>query len=319
MALHKNILSVVGNTPMVQLQNVSQEEGGIVCAKLECLNPMGSVKDRPALAMIEAAERSGDLRRGDIIAEATSGNTGLGLAMVGAVKGYQVVLFVELIDMLPSVEATAKALGANIINTDDFESAVRAAEEYGKNNANVFVPHQFRNLENPSIHERTTAIEIIEDVGPKIKAFVGSFGSGGTITGVGRALKRYNPDIEIVLVEPETVQLFSGGKVTCSEIHGVGPTFRPDIMQHSVHDRIIQVGKTDAWKMACRLASEEGMICGPSSGALAYAATEIAREFDPGDVVVTIFPDTGNRYLDTGLFESFNNIKQKIMVEELVA
>lgn len=319
MAFHHDILSTIGNTPLVQLNRVVRGGGARVFAKLESFNPMGSVKDRPALAMVLAAERAGILHDGSIIAEATSGNTGLGLAMVGAVRGYRVILFVEAIDRLNSVVEAAAALGAEIVTTDDFPTAVRRAEELQETTPGVFVPHQFRNPANPEIHEQTTAQEIIRDAGSGLRAFVGSFGSGGTITGVGRALKRHDPTIEIILVEPDTVRLFSGGPIGCSQIHGVGPTFRPDVMDGSVHDRVMQVNARDARAFARRLAREEGILCGPSSGGLGWAATEVARRCDPRDVVVTIFPDTGNRYLDTGLFhEEDVDPETAIFAEECV-
>lgn len=305
MVIHQDILSTIGDTPLVELKRESTSSAR-VAAKLEFFNPMGSVKDRPALAMIEAAESAGLLKPGDIIAEATSGNTGLGLAMVGAVKGYRVVLFVEEIDMLESVARAAVALNAQIINTASFPDAVAAAESLGRARPDVFVPHQFSNKANPQIHEVTTAQEIIQSVGAPLKAFVGSFGSGGTITGVGKALKSFNPNIDIVLVEPETVPLFSGGKVTCSEIHGVGPTFRPQIMQESVHDQIMQIGVEEAWKELRRLAADEGILCGPSSGALACAARKLARQYEPDDVIVTVFPDSGERYLGTEVFPAIS-------------
>jgi cysteine synthase len=302
MAFHQNILSTIGNTPLVQLNRVVPAGTGRVYAKLESFNPMGSVKDRPALAMVLAAERAGLLCEGSVIAEATSGNTGLGLAMIGAVRGYRVVLFVEAIDRLNSVVDAAAALGAEVITADDFSTAVRQAEAFQAATQGVFVPHQFRNPANPEVHERTTAQEIIRDAGPALRAFVGSFGSGGTITGIGRALKRHDPTIEVVLVEPDTVQLFSGGPVGCSQIHGLGPTFRPPVMEGSVHDRVMQVSARDGRKFARRLAREEGILCGPSSGALAWAAAEVAQNYGAKDIVVTVFPDTGNRYLETGLY-----------------
>lgn len=302
MNAHADILSTIGNTPLVRLNRVAvHENGAIVFAKLEQFNPSGSVKDRTALAMIEAAEKVGRLKPGSIIAEATSGNLGLGLAMIGAVRGYKVVLFVEEIDRLESFIKAAKALGAEVITTSSFVSAVRLAEQFQADDPDVFVPQQFKNMANPEIHERTTAEEIIRDAGPRLRAFVASFGSGGTFTGVSRALKRHDPSIEAVLVEPDTAPLFSGGDVSCSYIHGVGPTFRPEVMGAVEYDSVMQVSVADAHEYMRRLAREEGIFCGPSSGALAWAAAQVAKRYGPDDVVVTIFADAGNRYLGAGI------------------
>ncbi len=300
--IQPDILSTVGNTPLVRLNRIVPQGGATVCAKLEMFNPTGSIKDRTAFAMIEQAEREGRLRPGSIIVEATSGNLGLGLSMVGAVHGYKVVLFVEEIDRLESFIKTAHALGADVVITSSFLTAVRLAEQFQADDPDVFVPQQFKNSANPEVHEKKTAEEIIRDAGPRLRAFVASFGSGGTLTGVSRALKRHNPDIEVVLVEPDTVPLFSGGEVSCSAIHGIGPTFRPDVMGSVVYDSVIQVSGEEAHTYMRRVAREEGIFCGPSSGALACAAARVAGRYGPDDVVVTIFPDAGNRYLISGFY-----------------
>lgn len=302
MNVHPDILSTVGDTPLVRLNRIVPEGGAMVCAKLEMFNPTGSIKDRTALAMVEEAEKEGKLKPGSMIAEATSGNLGLGLAMVAAVRGYQVVLFVEEIDRLDSFIKTAHALGADVVTTTDFMTAVRLGEQFQIDDPDVFVPQQFKNTANPDVHERQTAEEIIRDAGPRLRAFVASFGSGGTFTGISRSLKRYKPDVEVVLVEPDTVPLFSGGEVSCSAIHGIGPTFRPDVMSSVVYDSIMQVSGEDAHIYMRRLAREEGIFCGPSSGALACAAVQVAARYQPGDVIVTIFPDAGNRYLGSGFY-----------------
>ncbi len=276
-----------------------------VYAKLERFNPMGSVKDRPALAMIEDAEKRGTLRPGMTIVEATSGNTGLGLAMIAAVKGYKIRLIIEQIDVLDSTIFAAQALGAELHFVDSFEEAVAYAEMLGRKNRDIYVPHQFKNLSNPTVHQRTTAREIIDDLDGRITCFIASFGSGGTFTGVGTVLKRFNPAIRLILVEPDTVPLFSGGKIACSEIHGVGPTFKSSFFREELIDDILQVNARQAHEMMRRLASEEGVIVGPSSGALAYAACLVAEQYDRQDEsIVTVFPDMGDRYFNERLFEN---------------
>lgn len=308
MNIRSSVLETIGGTPLVRLNRVTAMVPATVCAKLEQFNPMTSIKDRPALAMIDRAEREGRLRPGSTIAEATSGNTGLALAMVGAVRGYRVVLFVEEVDFfVPTLVAAAQALGAELVRTPDFTKAVAMANQFAKDDPDVFVPNQFGNPANPDCHERT-AQEILTDAGPRLRAFVASFGSGGTISGVGRAIKRLRPDVKVVLVEPDTVRLFSGGSVSCSGIHGVGPTFKPSIMDERVVDAIVQVPALRAQAFMRRLAREEGILCGPSSGALALAAIDVAREYAAGDVVVTIFPDMGMRYLSLGLFTEPPNL-----------
>lgn len=302
MNIKASILRTIGGTPLVMLNRVTHGIDATVCAKLEQFNPMTSIKDRPALAMIEHAQAEGRLQPGSIIAEATSGNTGLALAMVGAVYGYRVILFVEELDRLKTITEAADALGAEIVVTDRFATAVSLAEQFQKDNPMVFSPQQFKNDKNPYCHESTTAEEIIADAGASLRAFVAGAGSGGTITGVGRVLKKRMPSVEVVLAEPDTVRMYSGGTVSCSEIHGVGPTFKPQVMDTSVVDSIIQVNSADAHHMMRRLAREEGILCGPSSGALAHAAIQVAKRYGPGDVVVTVFPDYGMRYLGTGMY-----------------
>jgi cysteine synthase A len=303
--LYNSILETIGNTPLVRLNRVVPKNlKPSVYAKLERFNPMGSVKDRPALAMIEDAEKRGVLRPGMTIVEATSGNTGLGLAMIAAVKGYKIRLIIEHIDVLDSTIFAAEALGAELHFVDSFEEAVAYAERQGSENSDVYVPHQFKNVSNPAVHQRTTAKEILGDLDGKISCFVASFGSGGTFTGVGSVLKEFNPAIRLILVEPDTVPLFSGGKIACSEIHGVGPTFKSSFFREELIDDILQVNAHQAHKMMKRLASEEGMIVGPSSGALAHAACLVANKYNYQDAsIVTVFPDMGDRYFNERLFE----------------
>jgi cysteine synthase A len=297
-----SILDTVGNTPLVRLDRIAAGVPATVCGKLEQFNPLTSIKDRPALAMVEAGERAGLLRPGSVIVEPTSGNTGLGLAMVGAVKGYRVILVVEAIDRLGVFVQAATALGAEVITTSSFERAVALARQFAKDDPRVFMPNQFENPANPACHERTTAQEILHDAGPRLRAFVGSFGSGGTLTGVSHALKAALPAVKIVLAEPDTVPLFSGGPVTCSMIHGVGPTFRPPVMADAIIDEIIPVSADEAHDTMRDLARKEGILVGPSSGALVAVAVRVARTLEPGDIVVTVLPDFGMRYLGLGMF-----------------
>jgi cysteine synthase A len=298
-----SILNTIGNTPLVQLNYFSQRNKAVIYGKAEFLNPMGSIKDRPALSMINEAEQKDVLHPGMTIVEASSGNTGVGLTMVGVVKGYKVLIIMEEIDIVESIFNIVKTFGAEIIRTNSFEGAVKLAELFqSENPAKYFLPHQFKNLANPKIHMETTAQEIIQDVGPRLKAFVATVGSGGTFTGIGRALKQYNPNIEMVLVEPDTVQLFSGGAVSCSEIHGVGPTFVSDFFDKSLIDTIIQVNAQQARDTALAMARKEGMLCGPSAGSAVYAAKKVANRYGPADVIVAILPDRGERYFAENIF-----------------
>lgn len=298
-----SILDAIGNTPLIKLSKLSPTDKATVYGKAEFLNPMGSVKDRPALAMINSAEKKGLLKPGMTIVEGTSGNTGVGLTMAAIIKGYKVIIVMEEIDVVESICKIVKTFGAEVICTNSFESAVKLAETMQRENPErYYVPHQFKNIANPQIHTQTTAQEIIKDIGPRIKAFVSTFGSGGTFTGIGRALKEYNPNIELVLIEPDTVPLFSGGKITCSEIHGVGPTFISDIFDRSLIDTTVQVSGKDARKMALNIARNEGMLCGPSAGASVYAAIKVAERYAKDDVVVTILPDRGERYFGENVF-----------------
>ncbi len=303
MDIKNDILETIGGTPLVRLNRVVDDTAATICGKLERFNPMGSVKDRPAQAMVDAAERDGRLRPGSIIVEPTSGNTGLGLAMVGAVRGYRVILILEDVDTLESVVEAAKALGAEIIATSNFTKTVELAEQFQRDDPRVFMPHQFKNPANPNCHEQVTSQEIIRDAGPRLRAFVAAIGSGGSITGVGRALKAHDPSIEIVLIEPDTIPIVSKkGDVTCSEIHGIGPPFLPETMDPSVVDTIIQVNTKDAMHYMRRLAHEEGILCGPSSGATVFGSIQVARRYDADDVIVVMLPDMGDRYLSEGLF-----------------
>jgi len=299
-----NILELVGDTPVVRLNRLPGSDCATVWGKLEFFNPLGSVKDRICLAMIEAAEAHGTLRPGMTIVEPTSGNTGIGLAMVAAVKGYHLKLTMP--DTM-SIERRMllEALGAEVVLTpgcDGMRGAVSKAEEICRNDRNAFMPQQFRNPANPEVHVRTTAREIVEQMDGKVDAFVAGVGTGGTITGVGRVLKQRRQDVLIVAVEPADSPVLSGGKPGLHRIQGIGAGFVPEVLDRSVIDRIITVTNRDAAETARRLAREEGILAGISSGANVFAALQVARELGPGKDVVTIIADTGERYLSTDLF-----------------
>jgi cysteine synthase A len=297
------VLALIGNTPMVRLQRLPPPGSAAVWAKLEAFNPGGSVKDRIALAMIDAAEDSGAIKPGGTIVEPTSGNTGIGLAMVSAVKGYRLVLTMP--DTL-SLERRAllKAFGAELILTPGragMKGAIARAEELARDEG-YFMPLQFANPANPEIHRRTTATEILAQV-KHPDAFVGGVGTGGTITGVGEVLKAALPGIEVVAVEPEGSPVLSGGEPGPHKIQGIGAGFLPAVLNTAIIDEIIKVEEADAQATTRRLAQEEGILAGISAGAAAWAALQVAERLGAGKTVVTLLPDTGERYLSTGLFD----------------
>ncbi|MCX7704859.1 MAG: cysteine synthase A [bacterium] len=292
------ILSLIGNTPLVQLQNITEKKNAQIFAKLEMFNPGGSIKDRIALAMIEDAERKGILKKNGVVIEPTSGNTGIGLAMVCAVKKYRCILTMPE-SMNLERRAILKFFGAELVLTDASEGmkgAIAAAERLYGEIPGAFMPMQFKNPANPEIHRRTTAIEIIEAL-PDITAFVAGVGTGGTITGVGEVLKKYNPNIKIFAVEPAKSPVLSGGKPGLHKIMGIGAGFIPDVLNTNIIDEVITVEDNDAYQMAKMLAQKEGIFAGISSGAACYAAIKISEKLKKTDRVVVIFPDTGERYL----------------------
>ena len=305
MNAHKaeTILDLVGDTPLIRLNRLPVDGSAEVWAKLERFNPGGSVKDRIGKAMIEAAEESGLLKPGDVIVEPTSGNTGIGLAMVAAVKGYRMILVMP--DTL-SVERRAllKAYGAELVLTpgaEGIKGAIAKAEELLRK-YHGFMPQQFKNPSNPEIHRRTTAAEILAQVG-HLDAFVAGVGTGGTLTGVGEILKDTLPGVHVVAVEPAGSPVLSGGSPGKHKIQGIGAGFVPDVLNTGIIDEIVRVEDDNASETARRLAREEGILCGISSGAAAWAAIQVAERLGEGKVVVTVLPDTGERYLSTGLFE----------------
>ena len=304
--IYEDITKTIGNTPLVRLNNITRGLESTVVAKMEFFNPMASVKDRIGIAMIEAAEKAGLIKKSTIIIEPTSGNTGIALAFVAAARGYKLILTMP--DTM-SIERRAllKALGAEIVLTpgsEGMKGAVNKAEELAKNTPNSFLPQQFKNPANPEIHRKTTAEEVWNDTDGKIDIFVGGVGTGGTITGVGEVIKKRKPSLKVVAVEPADSPVLSGGKPGPHKIQGIGAGFVPEILNMKVLDEIITVKNEQAFALARQLAREEGILVGISSGAAAYAALQVAaRPENKGKLIVVVFPDTGERYLSTVLFQ----------------
>jgi cysteine synthase A len=296
----KTLLDLIGGTPMVRLRRLAGPEDAELWAKCEQFNPGGSVKDRIALSMIEAAEQSGKIAPGkSTIVEPTSGNTGIGLALVCAVKGYRLVLTMPE-SMSLERRSLLKAYGAELILTPEervMEGAVEKAEELCRQSASCFMPQQFRNPANPEIHRRTTAREILADLGDKAPdAFVAAVGTGGTVTGVGEVLKSLSAACQVVAVEPASSAVLSGGPPGPSKIQGIGAGFVPEVLNRKVIDRILTVTDRDAYDTKVELARKEGLLVGISSGAAVHAALRVARDLGPGKRVVTVLADTGERY-----------------------
>ena len=302
MNIAQSVLEIIGRTPIVKLNRVTKPGGATVLAKLEARNPGGSVKDRIGVAMVEDAERRGTLKPGGTIVEPTSGNTGIGLAMVAAVKGYRLILTMPD-DMSVERQRLLARFGAEIHLTPAIEGmtgAVFAASELVREHPDYFMPQQFQNAANPDVHRRTTALEILEQTDGRLDAFVAGVGTGGTITGVGEVLKDKAPGVQVIAVEPARSPVLSGGKFRPHAIHGIGASFVPGVLNRAVIDRIIQVRDEDATVWSRRLCREEGLLVGVSAGAAAFAACTVAAELPAGRVVVTILPDTGERYLSMG-------------------
>lgn len=295
--------TLIGNTPLVQLQRVTEPGMADVFVKLEGQNPGGSIKDRTALGLIEDAERSGRLKPGGTIVEPTSGNTGVGLAQVAAAKGYKLILCMPA-QMSEERKRTLKAYGAELVLTDPARRMLAAIEEAGRiaEETGAVVMGQFTNPANPAVHERTTGPELWQQMGGRIDTFVYGSGTGGTISGVGRYLKSQNPEIQVIAVEPARSNVLSGGERGEHGFQGMGPGFIPDNLDRGVIDRVITVWEEDAYPLARRLAGEEGVFVGMSSGANAWASLQVARELGEGKRVATIACDTGARYLTTALF-----------------
>ena len=308
MKIAKSLFELIGNTPLLELQNYNKEKGalGNVIAKLEYFNPGGSVKDRIAIAMIEDGEKKGLINKDTVIIEPTSGNTGVGLAWVGASKGYKVILTMP--DTM-SLERRnlLKALGAELILTpgaDGMKGAIAKAIELKEQYGNAIIPQQFENSSNPEIHRKTTAEEIYRDTDGKVDIFVAGVGTGGTVTGVGEVLKAKNPNVKIVAVEPTGSPVISTGKTGPHKIQGIGAGFIPKNLNVDILDEIITVENEEAFQASKDLARTEGLLVGISAGAAVHAATILAkREENKGKNIVVILPDTGERYLSTDLFK----------------
>ena len=301
--LVSSVLELIGDTPLVSLRRLVKPTWARVLGKLESLNPGGSVKDRIALAMIEEAEGQGRLKPGDTIVEPTSGNTGVGLAMVAAVKGYRLLLTMPE-DMSIERRVLLQRYGAELILTPAVEGmtgAVYAAEELVRNNPHYFMPQQFLNLANPEIHRQATAKEILKAADGRLDAFVAGVGTGGTITGVGEVLKREHPEIHIVAVEPSRSPVLQGGKFRPHAIQGIGASFVPSVLNTKIYDEIIGVRDEEAMAITLRLSREEGLLVGISSGANVFAAMRVAERLGKGKTVVTMLCDTGERYLSVSI------------------
>ena len=305
MKLYDNITQVVGNTPLVKINRILDGAKAQVYAKLEFYNPSSTVKDRIGIAMIDDAEKSGKLKPGGTIVEATSGNTGVALAMVGAARGYKVILTMP--DSVSKERRTLiKAYGAQLVLTpgpEGMKGAVAKAEEIGSKEGAVLV-RQFANPANPEIHRKTTALEIWNDTDGKVAAVVAGIGTGGTITGVGQVLKEKNPNIKIFAVEPAASPILNGGTPAGHPLQGIGPNFVPDILDKGVYDEVLDAPNEEAIKYARRAGAEEGILAGISSGAALWAVSQVAKrpEFD-GKIIVVIIPSFGERYLSTVLYQ----------------
>ena len=306
MKIANNIMDLIGNTPLVKINKLNKEGKAQIIAKLEMFNPLSSIKDRIGFAMIDDAEKKGKLKKDSLIVEPTSGNTGIGLAFVSAVKGYKLILTMP--DTM-SIERRKllKALGAEIILTDGIKGmkgAIEQAEIIVSNNPNAFMPQQFKNPANPEIHRKTTAEEIWNDTDGKIDILVSGVGTGGTITGISEVLKKRKKNIKTIAVEPETSAVISGDKPGSHKIQGIGAGFIPEVLNRQIIDQVIKVKDEDAGDITRKLAKQEGLFVGISSGAAMWAALELAKLDENKDkMIVVILPDCGERYLSTWLFE----------------
>ncbi len=319
--IYDNITELIGNTPLVRLRNVTDEGSAEVVAKLEAFNPLSSVKDRIAISMVSEAEKAGEIKPGDTIVEATSGNTGIGLAFVAAAKGYKCTLIMP--DSF-SVERRKllQALGAELILTPaplGIKEAQRVAAEYAEKTPGAWLSKQFDNPANTKIHRETTAQEILRDTGGDVDAIVAGVGTGGTVTGIGQVFKKEKPNVKIVAVEPVESTVLKGGTHSPHKLQGIGAGIIPSIYDANVVDDIIDVTFDDAAATSRRLAREEGIFVGISSGAIAWAALQVAKQLGAGKRVVVVLPDTGERYLSTALFEYTDLVNQPTTTPQMLA
>lgn len=308
--IYEDITKTVGNTPLVRLNRIARDAEATVVAKLEFFNPLGCVKERIGVSMIEDAEAKGLIDKDTVIIEPTSGNTGIGLAFVSAAKGYKLILTMPETMSLER-RMLLRILGAELILTPGSEGmpgAIRKAEELAEQTPNSFIPQQFKNPANPEAHRRTTAEEIWRDTDGKVDIFVAGVGTGGTLTGVAEVIKSRKPSFQSVAVEPSGSPVLSGGEAGPHKIQGIGAGFIPDVLNTDIIDEVVKVGNEDAFSTARRLAKEEGILAGISSGAATWAAIEVAkRPENKGKLIVVILPDTGERYLTTPLFEEIRS------------
>ncbi len=308
--VYSNITETVGNTPLVQLNRVTDDAGATVLAKLEFYNPASSVKDRIGVAIVDAAEAEGTLTPGGTIVEATSGNTGIALALVGAARGYRVILVMPD-SMSKERRVLLRAYGAEIILTPGsggMKGAVDKAKEIVESTPNAVWAKQFANQANPDIHRTTTGVEVWDDTGGDVDIFVAGIGTGGTITGVGQLLKERKPSVQVVAVEPIDSPILSGGVAGPHKIQGLGANFIPEVLDTTVYDEVVDVGLEDSLTMARRLAAEEGILAGISGGAAVFGAIQVAkRPENAGKTVVVIIPDFGERYVSTMLYEDLQD------------
>ncbi len=304
--IYDDVLKTIGMTPLIKLNRITEGLKATIVAKLESRNPGGSVKDRICLSMIQEAEKQGLIHKDTIIIEPTSGNTGIGLAMVAAVRGYKLILTMPD-TMSAERRSLLKAYGAELVLTpgaEGMKGAIKRAEEVAASTPNSFIPQQFKNPANPKIHRETTAVEIWDDTDGQVDIVVGGVGTGGTVTGIGEYIKPLKPSLKIIAVEPLNSPVLSGGQPGRHKIQGIGAGFVPDVFRRDIVDEIFQVRDDDAFNIARRLAKEEGLLVGISSGAACYAALEVAkRRENDGKLIIVVFPDTGERYLSTALFK----------------
>ncbi|MFC4389332.1 cysteine synthase A [Gracilibacillus marinus] len=304
MKVAQNIAELIGNTPIVKLNRTGEPDGAEIYLKLEYFNPGSSVKDRIALAMVEDAEAKGLLKEGDTIIEPTSGNTGIGLALIAAVKGYKAIL------VMPDTMSTERrnllrAYGAELILTpgaEGMKGAIKKATDLKEENG-YFMPQQFNNEANPEVHARTTGKEIVEQMGDQLDAFVSGIGTGGTITGAGRVLKEHYKDIKIYAVEPTDSAILSGGKPGPHKIQGIGAGFVPEVLNTEIYDEVVTVTNDQAYETAREAARLDGVLGGVSSGAAIFAAKEVAKKLGKGKKVLAVLPSNGERYLSTPLYQ----------------
>jgi cysteine synthase len=307
MPLHNNITELIGRTPLVRLNRLSPPGGATIYGKVEFFNPGGSVKDRICLNMIDEAERQGKLKPGGTIVEPTSGNTGIGLALVAAVRGYKLILVMPE-SMSMERASLLSSYGAQLVLTPAWEGmkgSIRESESIVAQNPSYFMPDQFSNPANPAMHKKTTAVEILESLAGKIDAFVAAVGTGGTITGCGELFKERNPNVKVIAVEPSGSPVLSGGEPGPHKIQGIGAGFIPKVLNRSIIDQIMTVTDDEAYQTAKQLSKKEGLLVGISAGANVFAAQKVAQELGPGKNVVTILCDTGERYIS---IEKYFNI-----------